>query len=95
MELEDFAGVGKNSVLTSYSNGTCLEASRLSGNSVAAIENKEAKKLIRCGLARTRASPHVSPLKFADAFVGHRAELFLRSVAVAVHNGDQIDAMNS
>ena len=67
MEPEDFAGVGKNSVLASYSNGTCLEASCPSGNSVAAIENDEANGFIRRVMARTGASPHVNPLKFADA----------------------------
>ena len=67
MELEGFVGVGKNSVLASYPNGTCLGASCPSGNSVAAIENDEANRLIRRGMTRTGTSPHVDPLKFADA----------------------------
>ena len=67
MELEGFVGVGKNSVLASYTNGTRLEASCPGSNSVAAIENDETNRLIRCGMTRTGASPHVNPLKFADA----------------------------
>ena len=95
MESEDFAGIGKNSAIASYSNGTCLKAScPMSGNSVAAIQKDEANRLVRCGIARTGASQHVNPLEFADASLD-TAALFLWSVAVAVHNGEEIDAINS
>ena len=68
MESESFAEAGKSSAIESYSNGTCLKAScPTSGNSVAAIESKEANRLIRCGMARAGASQHVNPLEFADA----------------------------